>query len=339
VGVFEEPERIVDLVDARLGWLGVIVVDSTVLGPAFGGIRRARYEHDDDARAAARRLARAMRDKCALAGLAAGGAKTVLRVGDALPWPEVYRALGREVEALGGRYVCGPDVGTGAQELAWLRETTRHCNPVANDPSASTAAGVLAAMRAVWPALAISPRGATVVVQGLGNVGARVAEGLIELGARVYGADSDPDACTRAAKIGVAIVSSSALPTIACDLFSPCALGHAIDPVAAAHWPTRAICGAANNALVPGAELVLHRRGVLVVPDPVASAGAVIEGVLTVREGDGPTTRERIAATIAAIEHTAAELLAAAVKEDRPTAELAAARARARLDSARAPEA
>lgn len=331
-----EPERIVELVDARNGWLGVVVIDSTVLGPAFGGIRRARYDSDEDARADARRLARAMRDKCALAGLAAGGAKTVLRERDGVSWPEIYRALGRAVEELDGRYVCGPDVGTSAQELAWVREATQHCNPVANDPSASTAAGVLAAMRAVWSALAISPRGATVVVQGLGNVGGRVARGLIELGARVYADDPDPEACAHAAAHGVTIVAAHELPTIACDVLSPCALGHAIDPVSAASWPTRAICGAANNMLVPGAELVLHRRGVLVVPDPVSSAGAVIEGVLTVTAGDSPTTRTRIAQTIAAIEHTAAELLAASRREDRPPAELASARARARLDNARA---
>ncbi|HWB75882.1 MAG TPA: Glu/Leu/Phe/Val dehydrogenase dimerization domain-containing protein [Nannocystaceae bacterium] len=334
-----EPERVVELVDDRLGWYGVIVIDSTVLGPAFGGIRRARYDSDDDACVDARRLARAMRDKCALAGLAAGGAKTVLRERAGAPWPEIYRALGRAVDELGGRYVCGPDVGTGAQELAWVREATRHCNPVANDPSASTAAGVLAAMRAVWPALGMSPRGATAVVQGLGNVGGRVARGLLELGARVYGNDPDADACARAAELGVTIVAAHELPTIACDVLSPCALGHAIDPVAAASWPTRAVCGAANNMLVPGAELVLHRRGVWVVPDPVSSAGAVIEGVLTVTAGDTAHTRARIAETIAAIEHTAAELLAASRRDDRPPAELASARARARLDNGRASQA
>jgi glutamate dehydrogenase/leucine dehydrogenase len=335
----QEPERIVELVDDRLGWYGAIVIDSTVLGPAFGGIRRARYDSDDDARADARRLARAMRDKCALAGLAAGGAKTVLRERDGASWPDIYRALGRAVDELGGRYVCGPDVGTGAQELAWVREATHHCNPVANDPSASTAAGVLAAMRAVWAALAISPRDGTAVVQGLGNVGGRVARGLVELGARVYASDPNADACARAAASGVHIVSAHELPTIACDVLSPCALGHAIDPVTAASWPTRAICGAANNMLVPGAELVLHRRGVLVVPDPVSSAGAVIEGVLTVREGDSTRTRARIAETIAAIEQTAAELLAASRRDDRPPAELASLRARARLDKARASQA
>ena len=325
----------VELVDERIGWYGCIVVDSTVLGPGFGGIRRARYDSDDDARADARRLARAMRDKCALAGLDAGGAKSVLRAREGVPWPEIYRALGRAVDELGGRYVCGPDVGTGARELAWVRDATTHCNPVANDPSASTAAGVLAAMRAVWAALAISPRGAIAVVQGLGNVGGRVARGLIELGARVYGSDPDPDPCARAAAAGVTIVPAHELPTLACDVLSPCALGHAIDPVAAASWPARAICGAANNMLVPGAELVLHRRGVLVVPDPVSSAGAVIEGVLTVTDGDSPQTRARIAETIAAIERTAAELLAASQRDDRPPAALASLRARARLDNAR----
>lgn len=331
----ETPEQLLELVDERIGLRGWIAIDSTALGPAFGGIRRTRYPDDDAAIADARRLSRAMRDKCVLAGLPAGGAKSVLRVvRDDSDWRAIYRAVGRAVEALAGRYVCGPDVGTGPAELAWVRETTQYCNPIENDASRSTAAGVLAAMRAVWDALALEPRHATVVVQGLGGVGGRVARGLVELGARVLAADPDAAAGLAAAQAGVEIIAPEAVSTTACDVFSPNALGFAIDGLSATSWPTRAICGAANNALGPGADEVLHARGILVVPDPIASAGAVIEGVLTVREGESAATRARIAETIAAIELTAATVLAAAAAENRPSSVVARALARTLLDSA-----
>ncbi|MBC8070895.1 MAG: amino acid dehydrogenase [Deltaproteobacteria bacterium] len=332
-----EPELITALSDATIGLHGWIVIDSTLLGPAFGGIRRARYRDDDDALADARRLARAMRDKCALAGLAAGGAKAVLvDRGEGHDWPAVYAALGREVESLGGRWVCGPDVGTGAEQLGWVRRTTLHCNPASNDASRSTADGVLAAMRAVWLALgARDARGRTVVVQGLGGVGGRVARGLVDAGATVIAADPDPDACARGRDHGVTIAAVDALASIPCDVLAPCALGHAIDLEAAARWPCRAICGAANNMLVPGADSILHARGVVVVPDVIASAGAVIEGVCTVLGHDDPITRTRIAERIAAIEHTTASVLAEAAARGLPSAVIASERARTRLDSPR----
>ena len=86
--------------DDAVGLRAFVVVDSTRRGPAFGGIRRARHADLGAARAEACALARAMTLKCALAGLPAGGAKTVLVDHDGLDRVGTYTALADAIEAL-----------------------------------------------------------------------------------------------------------------------------------------------------------------------------------------------------------------------------------------------
>jgi leucine dehydrogenase len=124
-------ERVIAVQDRESGLQALIVLHSTVRGPAFGGIRRVSYPSEEAALADAMRLAASMSAKCALAELPAGGAKTVLLDQPGLDRPAAYAALGRAVAALAGDYVCGPDVGTGPEELAALRAHTKHVNPVA----------------------------------------------------------------------------------------------------------------------------------------------------------------------------------------------------------------
>ncbi len=329
------PERILELTAPDGSLRGLIVIDSTVRGPAFGGIRRCGYLDAAALRADALALAAAMRDKCAIAQLPAGGAKTVLWdrfAGE--PWAQIYAELGRTIDALGGRYVCGPDVGTGETELDFVRAHTRHCNPASNGAGAATAAGVLAAMRALWVALGHDDaRGRTVVVQGLGDVGLRVATALVQQGARVLGQDIGVLPCARARAAGVECIPA-ALET-PCDVLVPCARGQVLHDRNAATVPCRGVCGSANNMLAGDAAAILHRRGVLVVPDVVSSAGAVIEGVWTVTRGEGDEVRAQVARAIAGIEQTAALVLARAAAQDQTPTEVAAALARQRLQAAR----
>ncbi|MBX7080733.1 MAG: hypothetical protein K1X88_16165 [Nannocystaceae bacterium] len=330
------PEQILALTGHDGTARGLIVIDSTVRGPAFGGIRRCGYLDATAMRADALALAAAMRDKCAIAQLPAGGAKTVLwdrLAGE--PWPQIYGELGRTIDGLGGRYVCGPDVGTGETELGFVRAQTRHCNPASNSAGAATAAGVLAAMRALWTALGHEgPRGRTVVVQGLGDVGLRVASALVQQGARVFGHDLALLACERARAAGVECVSAPL--SIACDVLVPCARGGVLHDRNAQQVPCRGVCGSANNTLAGDAAAILHRRGVLVVPDIVSSAGAVIEGVWTVTRGEDEGVRAQVAAAIAGIEQTAALVLARAAAQGLPPSDVAAALARERLQPPRA---
>ncbi|MCH9682654.1 MAG: amino acid dehydrogenase [Deltaproteobacteria bacterium] len=329
-------ERLLVVQRPRLGLRAIVAIDSTHRGPAFGGIRRLRYASEAEALADALALAEAMSQKCALAGLAAGGAKTVVMqpVDDAsIDWLAAYAALGEELEALGGRYVCGPDLGTGATQLAAIRQTCRHVNPEGNDAGASTAAGVDAGLRAVWQVLGAPAQGRRrVVIQGLGSVGGSLAATLVERGVEVVGADLDPTACQAAAERGVVIVPPSQVLRERCDVLMPCATGHGLDAETIAGLQCRAVCGSANNQLATAADAGrLHARGIVHAPDVVVSAGAVIEGVLTVQHGVDDAVRRQVADAIATIEGTLTAVLEQAARTDQPPTKVAVTMAQQRL--------
>ena len=319
-------ERLVVVRDEDSGLRAIVAIHSTRRGPAYGGIRRQRYPDEETALHDALSLARAMSRKCALAGLAAGGAKTVVLVpGEAEPppeWPAAYRALGRAIDELGGRYVCGPDLGTGSAELAIVRAATRHVNPVGNDAGVSTAAGVLAGLGALWPVLEVTPGpGVRVAIQGLGSVGLAVARALVKDGIEVVGADPNRDAAARAEHAGVRLVDPAEILLQSCDAVVPCAIGRVLDRDVAAAMKCRAICGSANDQLVDDdTAWALHRRGIVHAPDIVVSAGAVIEGVLTTREGARDTVRADVRTAIARIGETLRRVLDGSQAEDRPPA-------------------
>jgi leucine dehydrogenase len=306
-------EKLIALQDRRIGLRALIAVHSTRRGPAFGGIRRRHYADDGAALVDVLALAEAMSRKCALAGLPAGGAKTVvLQPARSRPaWSACYAAIGRAVDELGGRYVCGPDVGTSSADLDRVRAHTRWVNPAGNDPAASTAAGVLASMRAVLAHLDLDPGPRIrVAVQGLGAVGLALVRGLRALGIVVCGADPRPLACEAARKEGVEVVDPSRIADIPCDVLAPCALGGVLSVATVQRLRCRAVCGSANNQLADrDAAAAMLQRGIVHVPDVLASAGAVIEGVITMTEGTDSTARDRVQATIEALQATTQRVL------------------------------
>lgn len=287
------------------GLRAIISLHSTERGPAFGGIRRRRYLDEAEALADVLALSSAMTRKCALAGLPAGGAKTVILDRPGLDLPAAYRALGDVVEQLNGRYICGPDIGTGEDALGWLRERTQYVNAAENDASTSTAAGVLAGLRGVLDVLDLPIASPTYLIQGLGGVGAKLAEALIDAGAAVKGCDPNPDARARAEALGVQLIPVREAFTTPCDVLMPCAVGGVIDGAVARSLSCRAICGAANNPLSsPFIVDALTARGILYAPDVIVNAGAVIEGVLAHLHQTTPRAniRDEIQASIASIE-------------------------------------
>ncbi|WP_409529617.1 Glu/Leu/Phe/Val dehydrogenase dimerization domain-containing protein, partial [Sphingomonas sp.] len=121
------PEEVVPFRDAESGASGVIALHSTALGPAAGGCRFWRYASDQDAVVDALRLAEGMALKNALADLPFGGGKAVLRCPDR-PHDRaaLFRAFGRVVRDLKGRYVTAEDVGTGVADMEVVAGETRH---------------------------------------------------------------------------------------------------------------------------------------------------------------------------------------------------------------------
>lgn len=334
-GAGHDYERLIAVQRPEVGLRAVVAVHSTRRGPAFGGIRRWRYEDQRAAIDDALALAEAMSHKCALAGLAAGGAKTVVLVppGPPPPWDRAYEALGEELARLRGQYVCGPDVGTGPEQLAVVRRAGARVNPEGNDAGASTAAGVYAGLRAIWRALDVAPGASrSVAIQGLGAVGWALARALRAEGVEVTGADVDRAACEKAASLGVRIVEPDQVHRQPCDVLVPCAMGHGLDAEAIEGLRCRAVCGSANNQLATEADAGrLHARGIVHAPDVVVSAGAVIEGVMTVEQGTGAAVRARVREAIAGIEDTLGRVLAEAARRDRPPTQIARSMAVERL--------
>ncbi len=277
----------VRLEDKSAGLDGIIVVHSTTLGPGAGGCRLWHYPDLDQAFTDAFRLAEGMSYKNAMAGLPFGGAKAVLRRPDG-PFDRtaLFRAFGRAVAALGGRYVTAEDVGTSVADMHEVASETRHVAGLAavgaaagGDPSPWTAQGVFGAIEAGAAfALGSDLKGLTVAVQGTGNVGAELCRRLADAGARLVIADVSPGRRDRLATIlGARVVGADAIASVEADIFVPCALGGVLDESTVAAMKAKLVCGGANNQLATREIAdMLRERGIAYVPDYIANAGGII---------------------------------------------------------------
>ncbi len=104
-------EQLVFCQDEQSGLKAIIAIHDTTLGPALGGTRMWTYENEEAAIEDALRLARGMTYKNAAAGLNLGGGKTVI-IGDPRKDKneEMFRAFGRYIQGLNGRYITAEDV-------------------------------------------------------------------------------------------------------------------------------------------------------------------------------------------------------------------------------------
>jgi valine dehydrogenase (NAD+) len=118
-------------------------------------------------------------------------------------------------------------------------------------------------------------------VSGVGKVGHRLVEHLIKDGAGVVVQDIDPTALARVQDEhpGITVArSAKALVSAELDVFSPNALGGALDDETVAALRAAVVCGGANNQLAhPGIEQQLATREILYAPDYVVNAGGVIQ--------------------------------------------------------------
>src|SRR5246127_524248 len=184
-------EQVAFCQDQPTGLKAIIGIYSTALGPALGGTRFYPYTSEDEALADVLRLSMAMAYKNALAGLDLGGGKAVI-IGDPaqLKTEPLLRAYGRFVASLGGRYITACDVGTRCEDMDIIARECRYvtgrtaANGGAGDSSVLTALGVMYGLRAAaehaWQSTSL--RGRLVGVEGVGKVGHRLVDHLIEAG-------------------------------------------------------------------------------------------------------------------------------------------------------------
>ncbi|WP_214109933.1 Leu/Phe/Val dehydrogenase [Acrocarpospora catenulata] len=283
-------EQVVFCSDERSGLYAIIALYSTALGPGLGGTRFYPYPDEQSALADVLNLSRAMAYKNALAGLDHGGGKAVI-IGnpDTDKSEALLRAYGRFVQSLGGRYYTACDVGTYSEDMDIVARECEYvtgrtvANGGAGDSSILTAFGVFQGMRAAAEHRYGSPslRGRLVGVEGVGKVGHRLVEHLIEDGAEVVVCDVNERAVeqVRHRHPQVSVVPDAAtLVASDLDVYAPCALGGALDDASVAALRAAIVCGGANNQLAhPGVEKQLADRGILYAPDYVVNSGGVIQ--------------------------------------------------------------
>lgn len=270
--------------DPSCGYRGVIAIHDTTLGPALGGTRFWQYGSTDEAVTDALRLARGMTYKAAVAGINLGGGKSVI-VGDnrRVDREALFRAHGRFVETLNGRYITAEDIGTSPADMEYIKLETDHVAGLlglSGDPSPVTAYGVYVGMKAAakarWGSDALEGR--TVAVQGAGKVASSLCRYLHGEGVRLIVSDIHPEKVKRAVdEFGARAVAPEAIYDQPADIYAPCALGATVNDETIPRLKVQIIAGAANNQLAEdrhGEEL--EKREVLYAPDYVINGGGVI---------------------------------------------------------------
>lgn len=314
---FDNHEAVHAFHDADTGLKGFIAIHSTFLGPSFGGCRLWAYDTEEEALTDALRLSQGMSYKNALAGIPYGGGKAVIIAApDMKKSPELFRAFGRAVNGLGGKYLTAEDVGVSVEDMRSVAEETRFVSGLSGkdglaggDPSPKTAYGVFLGIRAA-AARALGRNdldSLRVAVQGAGHVGYHLCKLLSDAGARISVADINQQNVDRVSdEFNATPVDAETVLTEDVDVVSPCALGGVINAKTIPELQAKIVAGAANNQLLEHEDGErLRQRGILYAPDYVINAGGIIS---VAAEFGGGVTEAEVDEKVARIESRVMEI-------------------------------
>ncbi|MBA2369295.1 MAG: Glu/Leu/Phe/Val dehydrogenase [Candidatus Protochlamydia sp.] len=299
-------EKVIEAQDHEFGLHCFISVHDTRLGPSMGGTRIFPYSSREEALEDALRLSKAMTYKSALAENGLGGGKSVIiadpksQKNDAL-----LLSFAAVVDYLKGLYIAAEDVGSTVEDMAVIRTKTPYVGALpteksSGDPSRFTAWGVYRGMRAaakkLWRNESLTKK--IIAIQGLGNVGSKLANILFWEGAYLILCDKDPQVADRHALLyGAQIIDTKDYINIRCDILAPCAMGGLLNERSVQKLHCKAIAGSANNQL-SGPELgrVLMQKGILYAPDYAINAGGIINAASEFDQDgyDPKTARDRV---------------------------------------------
>jgi leucine dehydrogenase len=319
-------EQVVFCHNKDAGLKAIIAIHSTVLGPALGGLRMWPYKSEQEALNDVLRLSRGMSYKNAVAGLNIGGGKAVI-IGDPNTDKSeaLFRAFGKFVDSLGGRYITAEDVGIDVNDMEYVLKETEFATGVhqvhggSGDPSPFTAygtiQGLMASLNVVYGNEEIGER--SFAVQGLGHVGMEYLKLLRERGAKVYVTDINKALVDQAVnEFGAIAVGLDEIYDTDADVYSPCALGGTVNEKTLPRLKCKIICGAANNQLssdAMGEEV--EKRGILYAPDYAVNAGGVMNVSLEI---DG-YNRERALRMMRTIYYNLGRIFEIAKRDGIPT--------------------
>lgn len=340
---FDEHEAFQDLHfkwDPATGMQAIIAIHNTRLGPAFGGCRFVSYEHTDSAIIDALRLAKGMSYKSAIAGLNYGGGKSVIiKPKGNFDRKALFQAFGRFVQETNGRYITAKDAGTTLEDMDVVASETSYVASTSSmsDPSPFTAHGVRLGIEAAvkFKLGQDNLKNITVAIQGAGYVGYYLAKELHALGAKLIMTDTNPEACERVEQeFQATIVAPSKIYSVACDVFSPAALGAILNEDTIDKLQCTIVAGAANNQLAePVHGYALKERGILYAPDYVINSGGIIHAASTYDKLDDAQIVKKIEHLYEALFN----IFTRAQAEDLPTHVIADHLALARLEGETAP--
>ena len=313
------PEYIIEVYDPKTGMRGFLVIDSTALGPGKGGIRMTPDISPEEVFA----LARTMTWKNALAGLPFGGAKAGIvfdpKKSSKDEKKKIVQAFSRALKPFAPKYyIAAPDMNTGEEEMQWFVEANGNWRAATGKPAklcmlvfgkggtiqqcgiphefGSTGLGVAQATKVASKWLDLELQGATVAIQGFGNVGEFTAKYLSEMGAKIAAVSdasgaiynrngfsfTDLVSCKRGkgtvCKIGedAKVIPREELFELPVDILIPAAIPDVITEKNYKNIKAKIIVEAANVPIPHDIEDKLHQRGILIVPDIIANAGGVI---------------------------------------------------------------
>ena len=332
-------EQLVFWSEPTIGYRGLIAIHDTTLGPALGGTRFWNYPSDAEAVTDVLRLSRGMTYKAAITGLNLGGGKSVI-IGDNRTTERemIFRAHGRAVESLKGRYITAEDVGTSVDDMEYVRMETDSVTGLkegSGDPSPITAYGVYRGIKACaqFRYGDASLEGKHVVVQGVGHVGYHLCEDLVADGARLSVTDIDDRRIQRVVDdFGATAVDADDIYGLDAHVFAPCALGAVINDDTLKELKVDIVAGAANNQLAESRHgQAIHDQGLLYAPDYVINAG----GLCNVYGELQGWTPEQSTKKAGAIYDTLLRIFNRAQGENVPTSKAADRVARQRIVEAR----
>ncbi|MDX9691548.1 MAG: Glu/Leu/Phe/Val dehydrogenase dimerization domain-containing protein [Acholeplasmataceae bacterium] len=280
-------EQVVYFHDKTTGLKGITCIHNTTLGPALGGTRLWNYASEEEAVVDCLRLARGMTYKAAAAGLNLGGGKTVL-IGDPdkVKSEGYFRALGRYVQSLNGRYITAEDVNTSTKDMDFVSMETDHVVGLegkSGNPSPMTALGAFHGIRAalmhVFGEVDFTKR--SFAIQGAGQTGYYLINKLVEMKAKkIYFTEINEKHINRLKKEHpeVEFVQPKDIYGLDVDVFAPCALGGVLNDDTIPQIKAPIIAGTANNVLLEEdvhGDMIKNKK-ILYAPDFVINAGGLI---------------------------------------------------------------
>jgi leucine dehydrogenase len=317
-------EQVVFFQHKESGLKAIVAIHNTVLGPALGGLRMWPYHSEQEALTDVLRLSKGMTYKAAVSGLNLGGGKSVI-IGDPAQKSEaLFRAFGRFIQALGGRYVTAEDVNTSVPDMEYIFQETDYVTGVhpmhggSGDPSPFTALGVINGIKACLNKRYghTDLKQASYAVQGLGHVGHQVVKHLRDADAKVFVTDMNRERIDACVALGAEAVTMDDIYSVNAKVYVPCALGATVNEKTIPQFKFEIVAGAANNQLATDAcGDALHEKGILYAPDYAINAGGLMNVSIELQGYD----RERANRMVTGIYNIIGNIFKLAEREKIPT--------------------